>query len=198
MFVGYYCLPSLSLEFTGEMELDVFEILLRHLKHIVAVGQKHVTAFAVLRHVLVLAFLEIVELNLVITLYPASLVQVGGLPTAKRIVFILQSVLNHLELQLPHCTNDLAVVKLVDKQLGHALVHQLLNTLVELLGLHRVSILDVLEHLWRETRQSAEMKHLTLSQSVPNLEDTIVGQADNVARIGFLYRTLALRHKLSG
>ena len=44
------------------------------------------------------------------------------------------------------------------EQLRHALVHKLVYTFVELLALHRVVILYILEHFRRETRQSFEVK----------------------------------------
>ena len=74
----------------------------------------------------------------------------NGFPATFRIVLILKTILDHLELQLTHGTDDLAVVELVDKQLGDALVHQLIDTLLQLLSLHRVIVLDVLEKFWRE------------------------------------------------
>ena len=58
-----------------------------------------------------------------------------------------QPILDHLKLQLTHRTDDLPSVELIDKELCHTLVHQLLDTLVQLFRLHRVSILDVFEHL---------------------------------------------------
>ena len=73
-----------------------------------------------------------------------------------------QAVLDDLKLQLSYCADDLAVIELVDKHLGNALVHQLFQTLVELLGLHRVRVLDVLEHLGRETGQPLEVKLFAL------------------------------------
>ena len=41
-------------------------------------------------------------------------------------------------------------VELVDEQLRHTFVHQLVDTLGKLFLLHRVGILNVLEHLRRE------------------------------------------------
>ena len=94
------------------MELDVLEVHLSHLKHIATVGQEDITAFAILRHVLVLALLEGFEFFSIIALYPTSLVQADRLPTALGVVFVLQTVLNDFELQLPHRTDNLAPVEL--------------------------------------------------------------------------------------
>ena len=76
---------------------------------------------------------------------PAGLVEREGLPAAFGVVLVLQTILNHLKLQLAHGADDLAPVELVDKELRHALVHQLGDALFELLGLHGVSILNVFE-----------------------------------------------------
>ncbi len=43
------------------MELDVFEILLRHAQYVARIGQKNVAPFAVFGHILVLALLEILQ-----------------------------------------------------------------------------------------------------------------------------------------
>ena len=76
--------------------------------------------------------------------------QVYWFPTALGSVFVFQTVLDNLELQLSHRTDNLAVVELVYEQLCHTLVHQLVDALLQLLGLHGVGILDILEHLGRE------------------------------------------------
>ena len=72
------------------------------------------------------------------------------LPAAFGIVLVLQTILDHLKLQLAHGADNLTVIKLVDKQLGHALIHQLVDTLLKLFCLHRIIVLDILEQLWRE------------------------------------------------
>ena len=87
-----------SSEFAGEMEFDVFEVVLCHLKDIVAVCQEHITPFPVLGHVLVLAFLEGFQFFFVVGGNPAGLVEVDGLPAAAGIVLVLQAVLDDLEL----------------------------------------------------------------------------------------------------
>jgi hypothetical protein len=62
------------LEFTGEVEGNLREILLCHLQHIVAVGQEHVSTFKVNRHELVLTLLEGVQGVFIVTLDPTGLV----------------------------------------------------------------------------------------------------------------------------
>ena len=159
----------------------MLEVHLRHLQHISAVGQEHIPTLAVFRHVLVFALLEGFQLRRIIALNPAGLIQTERLPTALRTVFVLQTILDDLELQLPHRTDNLTPVELVDEELCHALVHQLFDTLVQLLGLHGIGVLDVFEHFGRETWQSAEMYHLSFGQRVADLEYAVVRQSHDVA-----------------
>lgn len=130
------------------MEFDVFEVLLCHGQHIARVGKEYITAILVFCHVLIFAFLEIVKFGSIITLYPASLVQVDRFPTALCIVFVLKTVLYNLKLQLAHSAHDASSIELVDKELCDTLIHELFQSLLELLSLHWVIILDILEHLW--------------------------------------------------
>ena len=140
----------MSSELGGKVELDVFEIFLGHGENITRVSEEHITALLVLRHVLVLTLLKILELRIIVALYPTSLVEMHRFPTTLRVVFVLQAILNHLKLQLTYGTDDLPIVELVDKQLRHALVHELIDTLLQLFGAHGIIVLDVFEELWRE------------------------------------------------
>ena len=181
------------------MEFDSLEVLLRHREHIATVGQEHIPTLLILGHILVLALLEVLQFLRIVTLNPTSLIEMYGLPTALGVVLVLQTVLNHLELQLTNGADDLTVIELVDEQLGHTLVHQLVDTLLELLGLHRVIVLDILKQLWRERRQTTEMQLLTLGECVANLEHTTcIWQTNDIARPGFIDSTLSLSHKLRG
>lgn len=107
-----------------------------------------------------------------------------------------QAILDNLELQLTDECHDATTIELVDEQLCHTLVHQLLQTLLELLALHWVIVLDVLEEKWRERWQSTEVNLLALSQSITNFEDAVVWQTNDIARIGLIDGTLTLCHKL--
>ena len=115
----------------------MFEVHLSHLKYIATICQKDITSFAILRHVLILALLEGFEFFSIITFYPASLVEADRFPTALGIVFVFQTVLDNFELQLTYRTDNLTTIELVNEQLGYPFVHQLVDTLGELLLLHR-------------------------------------------------------------
>ena len=121
-----------------------------------------------------------------------------GLPAATGVVLVLQTVLDDLELQLTNGADDLTSVELVDKELGHTFVHELVDAFLQLLGFHGVVVLNVFEHLGRERRQSAEVKLFALGEGVTNLEDAVVGQSDNVAGPCLVDSRLALCHELCG
>ena len=180
------------------MELDVFKVLLCHREHITGVCQEHVPTLLVLRHILILTLLEILQFCRIVALYPAGLIQVNGFPTALGIVLVLQTILDNLKLQLTYSSNNLTAIKLINEQLGYTLVHQLVDTLLQLLGLHGVIVLDVLEQLGREGRQSAEMQLFALRQRIANLEDAIVWQTYDVAWPSLVDGTLARSHELRG
>ena len=93
-------------------------------------------------------------------------------------------------------TDYLATIELVDEQLGYPFVHQLVDALGQLLLLHRVGILDVLEHFRREARQSFEVKLFAFGQSVANLKGSVIRQTDDVTCPCFVYRSLTLSHEL--
>lgn len=134
------------------MEADFRKIGLRHLQDKARISHEHIAALAVGGHELMLALLEILKRQRIIALYPASLVHRHRLPAALRAILMEESVLNHLELQLSDRTDDFTAIELMDKQLGHALVHKLVYSLFKLLALHGVGILDIHEHFRREAR----------------------------------------------
>ena len=69
---------------------------------------------------------------------------------------------------------------------------------MELLRLHRVGILDVLEELGGEAGEPAEVELLTTRQRVADAEVAGVGQSDDVSGVGVLDDLLPLRHKGGG
>ena len=139
------------------MEPNAFKVFLSHTENISAVGKENIPAVFILGHILILALLEVFKLGCVITLYPACFIQMNRLPTALGVIFVLKAILNYLELELSHRSYYLPTVKLVDKQLRHTFIHQLVYSLLKLLRLHWIGILNIFEHLGRETRQAAEM-----------------------------------------
>ena len=127
------------------MENQLLVILLCHLQHILRIGQKNIPSLLVFRHILGLVFPEIRQLIFVQSLNPARLVKVDRLPSAGSAILMEQPLFDNLKLQCTHRTDDFTPVELVRKKLGHTFVHQLVHTFCQLLGLHRVRILDILE-----------------------------------------------------
>ena len=177
------------------MEFEFGEILLRHVKHIARISQKHISAFTVQRHILLLSTLKRFQSLLVVALNPASLIQVNGFPSTACAIFMKQTILNYFKLELTYGANNLAIVELIDKELRHTFVHKLLNTLAELLSAHWIGILNVFKHFWRETWQSLEVEQFSLGKCVANFECAVIWQTHNVARINIVNHLLFLRHK---
>ena len=168
----------------------MLEVHLSHLQYVTRIGQENVAAFAVLGHVLVFTFLEGIQFGRIVAFNPAGFVQTDGLPTALGIVFVLQTVLDHLELQLSYRTDNLAAVELIDKQLCHTFVHQLVDTLGQLFLLHGVSILDV------EAGQTAEVEQFAFGQRITNLKGSVIGQTDDITCPSLVDGRFTLCHKL--
>lgn len=109
------------------METDFREIALRHLQHITRIGQKYIATISIFGHKLVFTFLEIFKSFDIVALDPAGFIEADGFPTALSPILMQQPVLNDLKLQLTYRTDNLATVELIDKHLGHTLVHQLIE-----------------------------------------------------------------------
>ena len=115
------------------MEPYFREITLGHLQHIPRVGQEHIAVVAVFGHKLVFALFEVFKSLGIVTFYPASLIEADGFPAALGSILVEKTILYDLELQLPDSAYDFTAIELVDKHLSHALSHQLVETLVQLL-----------------------------------------------------------------
>jgi len=83
----------------------VFKVHLRHLKYITGVCQEHIAPFSILCHILVFTFLEGFQFCGIIAFYPTGFIKTYRFPATGRIVFIQQTVLNDLKLQLSHRTD---------------------------------------------------------------------------------------------
>ena len=125
-------------ELACKVEFYILEVHLSHLQNISAIRQEDIPPLTVFRHILILTLLECFQFFKIIALYPASLIKAQRLPTALRTIFILQAILDNLKLQLPYRTDNLPAVELVDKQLCHTFVHQLIDTFGKLFLFHRI------------------------------------------------------------
>ena len=69
---------------------------------------------------------------------------------------------------------------------GHPLFCQLLESVLEMLRLHRVVDLDSLQDLGREIRETGDADRLALGQGVADPKAPVIGDADDVAGPGLL------------
>lgn len=186
-------------KFAVEVEFDVLEVVLCHLEYVGAVGQEYVAALFVACHVLVFAFLEVVEFGFVVAFYPAGFVEAERLPAAFGVVFFFEAVLDDFELELAYCADYFAVVELVGEELGHAFVHELLDAFAELFLLHGVGVFDVFEHEGGETGEAFEVEVFAFGYGVADFEyAACVGEAYDVAGPCFVDGLFALCHELGG
>ena len=127
------------------MKHQFLVVCLCHLQHVLRFGEEDIAPPFVLGHVLCLVEAEVFQFLRVEGLDPASLVKIDVFPATGRAVLVQQTVLDDLELERADGSDNLAVVELVREQLGHTLVHELVDTLGQLLGFHGVGVLDIFE-----------------------------------------------------
>ncbi len=177
------------------MEFDVREIVLSHLQHVARVGEKHVATLYVGSNELVFPLLESLESFFIVAFNPTGFIERNRFPATLGAIFVEQTILYDFELELSDSADNLATIELVDEQLRHALIHELVYTLFELLRFHRVGILNVFEHLWREARQTFEMKFFAGGEGVADFEVAGVRDADNIAGECFVDDVFLLSHE---
>ena len=97
------------------MEADVFEVLLSHLEHEVALGQKDVSSILILGQILDLSLFEFIEFGLVVALDPACFVEGEAFVAAFGSILVEEAVFDDLELEGSHGTDDFATIELMDK-----------------------------------------------------------------------------------
>ena len=77
-----------------------------------------------------------------------------------------------------------------DAFLGH-----LLQRVAQLLGLHRVGEFDAAQDFRREARHAAKHDILALAHRVADAQQAVIGNADDIAGIGFLGERAILREE---
>ena len=92
----------------------MLKIHLRHLKYIATIRKEHITTITIFSHILILTFFKGFQFFRIVTFYPACLIQTDRLPTALSIVFVFQTILNNLKLQLSYRTNNLTAIELIN------------------------------------------------------------------------------------
>ena len=118
-----------------------------------------------------------------------------GSEVALRTIFVFQTELDNIKLQLSDSPDDFADAMLY-KKLGNALFGKLSNALIELLCLHWVAVFKRFEDFRRKTRDSAEMKQLALSKRVAYFQRSVIIETDNISRPCFINDTLFIGHEV--
>src|SRR5690606_1209664 len=119
---------------------------------------------------LVLEFLDVLGG----ALHPAGGVDVDGVVEGIDPVLVLEAIGHHVELQLPHRPHHHVVAVDGEEHLGGALLRQLLQTLVELLGLEGIAHADAAEQFRREVGHAGELAILPVGEGVADLDGTVV------------------------
>ena len=116
-----------------------------------------------------------------------------------RVVLVLQTVFEHLELQRADRADDVAVKPRTDllKELDRALLRQLLDALDELLALHRILCRDAREALGREHGEVLELELVRgVAERIADAEYARVKQPHDVARVRRVDDLAILRKEL--
>src|SRR5688572_29781033 len=135
-------------------EADVRVALLRHLQVHGARSEIDQVAEVVAREARVVLVLEFLELLDVLRADPAGAMDRRRLERGLDAVLVLQAELRNLELQLADRAEDDVVVGQRPVDLRRALFAELVESLVELLGLERIAQHDAAEQLGREVRHA--------------------------------------------
>ena len=109
--MGNFIYYPILLKLRCEVEANILEILLRKGECIACVGKEYIASVLIDSHIRVLATLEVGQLLGVVALNPARLVDRDWLPAALCTIFVLQTILDNLKLELTNCTNNLASVE---------------------------------------------------------------------------------------
>ncbi len=137
--------------------------------------------------VLAAAFFEGLQRGFVVAGDPEGFVQVDGFVLHGSAVFMLQAVLDDVELERTDAADDLGVVYRAGEELGDAFVHQLIDAFGELLRFERIAVVHPAELLGAEARDALEVQLLPFRQRIADLEVAGVVEADYVAREGLVH-----------
>ena len=124
---------------------------------------------------------ELLQHLLIITLHPARGIDVDILVDRLDLVLIAQAVGDHFVLQHTHRTHHDIVIAAGEKNLGRALLGQLLQALLQLLGLQGVTEADTAKQLRRKVGHTGILECLALTEGIANLDGAVVVQTDNIA-----------------
>src|SRR6185437_1486089 len=124
--------------------------------------------------------------------HPPRRVHIHRLEHALHSILILQAERHHLELQLPHRSQDEVIVAHRLEQLRRSLLAQLRQPFLQCLHLQWILEHRAPENLRREVGHPREGQLLPLGERVADVDRAVVVEADDVAGVGLL-RMLPLR-----
>lgn len=115
------------------------------------------------------------------TCHPAGLVKVSELVRILPGGVFIETILDHIQLQVANYPDNLPAIHLTGEELGYTFVHQLVQALDKLLGFQWIIIVDITKDLRTETGHSLEMQDFTSRKDIADLEIATVIQADHIA-----------------
>ncbi len=118
--------------------------------------------------------------------------------TNGRAVFMLETVLDDVELQVAHGANNPPAIQLADKKLGDAFVHQLFQPFGQLFGFQGIGIVYEAEKFGRKAGNPLEVQRFALGKGISDLKIAGIVQADDIPRIGFIDHGFFCRHEGGG
>ena len=175
------------LAFAGGGEGDFGEVFLHAVQFPAVADQVDGRAFAVFRHGGAVLFDEGFQARCVRGKDPAGGVVGGGFEGDGDGIFLFDAAGEHVELQGADDADDPVRAGDGAEDLGDAFFRQIFQRLAHLLGFHRIGQADAAEDFRCEIGDAGEADFLAgFRQRVADAERAVIGDADDVAGIGFL------------
>src|SRR6185436_9268648 len=130
---------------------------------------------------------EAFELSRVLRLHPASSEERGALEAHWHVVLRAHAVCQYIELQGADNAHDPGAAEVCLENGRRPLFRELQQRLAEVFGSYRIFRAHGLEQLGSEAGQTRKMECLTLGQAVAHVQLTVIGDADDVTRPGFVH-----------
>ena len=138
-------------------------------------------------------FAKLLELALIVAVHPARGVDIHRFVNRLDLILVLQAIGDHIELKLAHRAHNQVRGVHQRKHLRGALLRELLQTLLKLLGLHGITQANAAKQFRRKVRDTGETEGFTVGKGVADLNRAVVVQADDITRQGALHE-----HALAG
>src|SRR5450830_1026829 len=140
-------------------------------------------------------FFEIGHHLLILASHPARATDAGAFKHCIDTVFVEQTAGHHFKLQHANRAQDQVAIIGRLEDLYRTLFTQLLQTLVQLLDLQRITDARYTEEVRCEIRNTGELQQFAFRKAVADLHIAVVGQADDVTGVGFFDLLTARSHE---